>query len=248
MRPLDPSFFLTLLDPEALRGTQIRRFAPGQMVVREGERADAAYFILRGRAQARNSELAREMGPGQCIGELALLRGEFRSASVVALEELELLRVEGPTLRRWLIQHPEIGALLDTQGQVYEGPEGRAETTVLCGTHLGEATITTFVRYEDGRAYATTRVQRTGALIWTERALTGAPVRRVEFQEQGRRRVLHLDGSRRIAKLELTGSSEGVESIVEWLAAARPLRPDLCARFERTGSFDASTGAARNAR
>src|SRR6185295_6299119 len=59
-----------------------RVFAPGDMIIREGDEADAAYIITDGRALAYKTlngpsgleeRPLREMGPGEVFGEMALL-------------------------------------------------------------------------------------------------------------------------------------------------------------------------------
>jgi serine/threonine-protein kinase len=72
---------------------ETRVFPAGAVVMREGEQADAAYFVVSGRCEAFRTEgdqrvTLRTMGPGEVFGETALLTSGSRTASVVALEEL----------------------------------------------------------------------------------------------------------------------------------------------------------------
>jgi serine/threonine-protein kinase len=88
-----------------------RVFAPGQLIVREGEQADAAYLIVRGRCQAfhegENGERARLrlMGPGEVFGETALLSAALlsaqrRAASVAAIDVVTVKVVTAAALER----------------------------------------------------------------------------------------------------------------------------------------------------
>lgn len=76
-----------------------RRAGRGDQVVRSGESADALLILLTGRAKVTNfDEEGREiilawLGPGEFFGEMGLIDGSARSASVVAVENCELLAI-----------------------------------------------------------------------------------------------------------------------------------------------------------
>ena len=78
------------------------RVLAGNWVLREGDDADDLYVVVRGRlrvvATAGGEERTlRVLGPGAAIGELALLTGAPRSASVQAVRDTTLLRLpRGP--------------------------------------------------------------------------------------------------------------------------------------------------------
>jgi NTE family protein len=74
------------------------RVLAGDWVLREGDKADDLFVVLRGRlrvvARTEGEERTlRVLGPGAAIGELALLTGAPRSASVQALRDTTLLRL-----------------------------------------------------------------------------------------------------------------------------------------------------------
>jgi hypothetical protein len=77
------------------------RVGPGDAVVREGDEPDALYVIVSGRmdVKARGEgaveEHIRVMEPGTYFGEIGLLGGIPRTATVTALDEAELYRIEG---------------------------------------------------------------------------------------------------------------------------------------------------------
>jgi CRP-like cAMP-binding protein len=84
----------------------------GTAVVRQGEKSDAAYFVLHGRAIAGVVEDGRErvlevMNPGDFFGEIAALTGSRRTANVVTDGYTSLLKVPANELRR-MLDHPEI--------------------------------------------------------------------------------------------------------------------------------------------
>jgi CRP/FNR family transcriptional regulator, cyclic AMP receptor protein len=95
-----------------------RTFTNGEVIFREGDASDTCYVIRAGHARAvrehpdgRSITLAR-FGPGDIFGELAMLSGERRSATIEALEALEVIAILGPDMRRLLREHPEISVKL----------------------------------------------------------------------------------------------------------------------------------------
>lgn len=66
----------------------------GQWIVSVGEQADSMFVLLSGRAEVViDDAVVRELGPGAVIGELALLTGGTRSASVRARRDCRVLEV-----------------------------------------------------------------------------------------------------------------------------------------------------------
>ena len=84
------------------KGTVTRQFQNGEAIVREGEQAVAFYLILSGRvevvkgAEGSSPRVLNTLGPGDFFGEMALLDGYLRSATVRAVEDTECL-----VLSRW---------------------------------------------------------------------------------------------------------------------------------------------------
>jgi CRP-like cAMP-binding protein len=73
------------------RHAQIAELPAGVDLVKEGEPGDALFVILEGTAvvQSHGEELNR-VGPGAYFGELAILDGEPRSATVVAETDVKV--------------------------------------------------------------------------------------------------------------------------------------------------------------
>ena len=75
------------------------RFARNAVVFSQGEPGDAMYVVLVGRVKVvLYSESGREvilaqLGPVDCVGEMAIIAEQPRSASVIALEDVTLLRL-----------------------------------------------------------------------------------------------------------------------------------------------------------
>jgi predicted acylesterase/phospholipase RssA/CRP-like cAMP-binding protein len=83
----------------------------GEALFRQGDAADALYIVVSGRLRVLvetggETRLIREVGRSETVGELALLTGEPRSATVVAARATERGRISRATFDRLLEQHP----------------------------------------------------------------------------------------------------------------------------------------------
>ena len=109
--------FLEVLPPEKHRelaaAARVRLFAPGEIVFRQGERSSDLYVIDRGEAVV---ELARDgsvlavakLGPGKFFGEMGLMTGQPRRATVRAVTECELLVIDHEAFQAALSSTPEV--------------------------------------------------------------------------------------------------------------------------------------------
>jgi CRP-like cAMP-binding protein len=94
------------------------RFAKNAAVFSQGDPGDAMYVVLVGRVNvALLSESGREvilaqLGPGDFVGEMAILTGEPRSATVVATEDATLLRLTRADFAGKVRANPEIALRL----------------------------------------------------------------------------------------------------------------------------------------
>lgn len=99
-----------------LLGT-LRTVAPGETVIREGLAGESMFMIVSGKVNVtvdvggRLRQLS-ELGPGEVVGEMALLGGGTRSATVTATEAAELLRLDEQSLERVRRRSPRIAAKL----------------------------------------------------------------------------------------------------------------------------------------
>jgi type IV pilus assembly protein PilB len=96
-----------------------REYVPQQTIVREGGPGDAAFLVVSGRVAVRHKDLESgvefllaELGPGQMFGEVALLTGKPRTATVVALEPTSCAVLECREFDRALREHPGIAVAL----------------------------------------------------------------------------------------------------------------------------------------
>lgn len=117
--------FLSVLGPEELDvvagEAKIQIYLPGEVVVRQGDVGTEFFFILDGQAEVRRGEgetgaTVAALNPVQFFGEMALLTGEPRSATIVAQTRLEVLVISKEALARPIMVNPvlaeRIGGIL----------------------------------------------------------------------------------------------------------------------------------------
>jgi hypothetical protein len=94
----------------------LKRFKPGEAIVRQGERGDDMYVIINGLADVwigdgRSRQRVAEMQRGDVFGEMGLVRGgNERSADVVASSDVEALAVDERFLQRIQRRYPRIAS------------------------------------------------------------------------------------------------------------------------------------------
>jgi NTE family protein len=104
----------------------------GDVLVRQGEMADALYVVVTGRfavtLDGRRQPVA-ELGPGQPIGEIAFLAGGQRTATVTALRDSLVLRLGRAEFEALSAKSPGIWRALTVAlaRRVAEGNLGRAD-------------------------------------------------------------------------------------------------------------------------
>jgi len=138
--------FLSVLSPEELetvaQQAAVRVYLPGEAVVRQGDAGAEFFIILEGTADVRRGEGGKvatvaTLHPMQFFGEMSLLTGEPRSATIVAQTKLEVVVVTKAVLERPIMGNPllaeRIGTVLAERksglAAVQENLEHRDEST-----------------------------------------------------------------------------------------------------------------------
>ncbi len=91
----------------------------GELIVKEGTRNDALFFIRRGEVEIfRNDALGdvifiNKLGQGQFFGEIAALRGSPRAVSVRAIGPASLFQIEGAALQAVVAKDHRVKLLFD---------------------------------------------------------------------------------------------------------------------------------------
>ncbi len=90
---------------------ETRSLKRGDVLVRQGETADALYIVISGRfavtLEGRREPLT-EIGPDQPIGEIAFLTGGVRTATVAAMRDSLVLRLDRADFERIAARCPSI--------------------------------------------------------------------------------------------------------------------------------------------
>ncbi len=95
-----------------------RSYEAREVVFREGDESDTLFIVRTGRARAvREHPHGRAItlatfGPGDIFGELAVLDGERRSATIEAVDPTEATAIVGHDVRRLLRERPAIAAAM----------------------------------------------------------------------------------------------------------------------------------------
>ena len=92
---------------------QPRFTVPDERIIREGDRADACYFIASGAVEVLQPARRIRLGSGEFFGELALLTGRRRQSDVVALTYCQLLVLRRADFQHFLSAHPEAQATIN---------------------------------------------------------------------------------------------------------------------------------------
>jgi len=86
----------------------------GRELFREGDPGDALFVVVAGRlgvvtADAEGHQtIINQIGAGETVGEMALVSGEPRSATIIAMRDTELLRLEKPAFERLTNDNPGV--------------------------------------------------------------------------------------------------------------------------------------------
>jgi CRP/FNR family cyclic AMP-dependent transcriptional regulator len=114
---VDHPFFAGMdeLEIDCLIGAaEILRFEAGETLFHRGDPGDSVLLVLSGRAAAEFQRSSRELvvmnvvEPGELVGEMAVLEGTTRSASVTALEPCEVLAIPQVDFLALLVNHPGV--------------------------------------------------------------------------------------------------------------------------------------------
>ncbi len=96
-----------------------REFPPNQTIVKEGGPGDSMFFIHAGTVEVRRRDpntgidfLLTELKPGSCFGEMALLTGKPRTASVIPTEPTMCKVLEQTDFEELVLSNPKIGLAL----------------------------------------------------------------------------------------------------------------------------------------
>lgn len=104
---------------ELLASTSVRSYAPGEVIVREGEPGRSLFLIENGVVEVLTRDpngtdvVLAQLGPGEFFGEVAVLTGRPRTATIVATNPVTVIEIARDDLERIGTTHPEVRNVLE---------------------------------------------------------------------------------------------------------------------------------------
>jgi voltage-gated potassium channel len=102
-----------------------REYAARAIIVRRGEPGDCMYFVVSGDVEVQLRPEPVFLGPGEFFGEVALLTGGPRNATIVALRQCTLLSLDIADFRQLLGRQPELARVIHEEAQRRPGGAAR---------------------------------------------------------------------------------------------------------------------------
>ncbi|HEX2500298.1 MAG TPA: SLC13 family permease [Methylomirabilota bacterium] len=227
----------------------------GRAVFSQGDPGDALYVVVSGAVEVRGErggpgERVAVLGPGDCLGEMALVTGDPRSATVVALSPTRLLRLGKDRFQALSERHPvflrELARVLCRRiarttedvayarrayTTVFDGvltssePPARRLLEVLAVADRADGSVLTAILGEAGPRLAAEAAARHPALVVRDEK--GTYRLHGEFRDHVRRRLGDESGADGTGDLHVAlaaaHAAEGAwtEGARHWLAAGR---------------------------
>lgn len=158
MRHLPPEDIEPIL--ESISG---KRLANGEILFRAGDEADALYIVAQGKVEVLNGATADTgsaplavLGEGHAFGEMALLSGGPRTATIRATEDTELLVIAKADFERLVASDPRLaGAVtrISHQRAISNLSKGGTDATIWAKVACGSLDLN---RHEAGELLTTT--------------------------------------------------------------------------------------------
>jgi hypothetical protein len=102
-----------------LTSTCVRTFAPAEVIVREGEPGTSLFLIENGTVEVHTVDpkgrplVLAELGPGEFFGEVAVLTGRPRTATILAKESVTVIEITREQLEGIVAAHPQVREVLE---------------------------------------------------------------------------------------------------------------------------------------
>ena len=107
------AFFSVVPEPDLVvlaEAMHEEMFGDGELVFEYGDRADRVYVVSAGELMAvvpGKEGTARQIGPGDLVGEYGLFEHGARSATVTCQSAVTMLSMDYPRFREFLVTFPE---------------------------------------------------------------------------------------------------------------------------------------------
>jgi len=96
-----------------VRHSTVSLFAPAERLVEQGAAGTSMFLIVQGGVEVRVKndgveKVVTRLGAGDCLGEMSVLTGEKRSATIVAEAEVEAVEITHAAFSAFVHQNPEV--------------------------------------------------------------------------------------------------------------------------------------------
>lgn len=104
---------------ELLASTSVRAYKPGTVIVREGDPGNSLFLIVDGAVEVRGTDpkgrqvKLAQLQQGDFFGEVAVLTGKPRTATVVAQTDVAVVEISRATLAELQQRHPQVQQVLE---------------------------------------------------------------------------------------------------------------------------------------
>ena len=101
---------------EVIASSSLKEIDTGEFLIRQGSKADAYYYLLRGRLRAvedkdGKARILGDIGVGEPVGELAFFSQTERMASVIAVRKSEVLEITQAGYETIIKHSPQLASI-----------------------------------------------------------------------------------------------------------------------------------------
>jgi ferredoxin-NADP reductase/cytochrome P450/CRP-like cAMP-binding protein len=216
-----------------------RNLSPGEILFRQGDEADALYFVNVGRLSVWREEngartLIGFVERSGCVGELAFVKKSRRTETVIAEDVAEVTGVVRAAFDEVYTESSGFRDYLATLHHSYEFPR-RGIITQHNGTFAGHECVTTLYHLNDGRLVAAYRV--VGQALYAVESLGAGESQILAWHNNGQWRELRVDESGTVVGLTARGEWPDVHIYHLFVLDGGRISLEQRRQFLRTGSF-----------
>jgi voltage-gated potassium channel len=126
---------------EVARLLRARDYPARAVIMRRGESGDCMFFIASGEVEVRLGPGTVRLGPGEFFGEIALLTGGPRNATIVAAQPCTLLTLDIVDFRQLLGNQPDLARVVHEEAERRRRTNEEAERRLASGHPISLAEV-----------------------------------------------------------------------------------------------------------
>jgi voltage-gated potassium channel len=134
---------------DVARLLRARDYPARAVIMRRGESGDCMFFIASGEVEVRLGPGTVRLGPGEFFGEIALLTGGPRNATIVAVQPCTLLTLDIVDFRQLLGNQPELARVVHEEAERRRIANEEAERRLAAGQFSPYADVAETLLAED---------------------------------------------------------------------------------------------------